>query len=189
MEEGDLAFPNMPLVQLRAPLLQAQVQETPLLAIVNFQTLIATKASRVVRAADGDKVLEFGLRRAQGVDSALSASRAAYIGGVDGASNVLAGKIWGIPVKGTHAHAWVMTFPTEIEAFEAYANTMTINCTFLVDTYDTIQGVKNAIQVGFKLKEKGYQLAGIRLDSGDMTRLSIEARKLLDEAGFWMPKL
>ncbi len=184
MEEGDIAFPNMPLIQLRAPLIQAQILETPLLAIVNFQTLIATKASRVVTAAQGDKVLEFGLRRAQGIDGALSASRAAYIGGVDGTSNVLAGKLWNIPIKGTHAHAWVMAFPNELEAFEAYANTMANNCTFLVDTYDTIQGVKNAIQIGLKLKEKGNQLAGIRLDSGDMTALSIEARKLLDDAGF-----
>ncbi len=184
MEEGDIAFPNMPLVQLRAPLIQAQILETPLLAIVNFQTLIATKASRVVTAANGDKVLEFGLRRAQGVDGALSASRAAYIGGVDGTSNVLAGKLWNIPLKGTHAHAWVMSFPTELEAFDAYANTMANNCTFLVDTYDTTEGVKNAIKIGLKLKEKGHSLAGIRLDSGDMTALSIEARKLLDEAGF-----
>lgn len=184
MEEGDIAFPNMPLLQLRAPLIQAQILETPLLAIINFQTLIATKASRVVTAAQGDKVLEFGLRRAQGVDGALSASRAAYIGGVDGTSNVLAGKLWNIPVRGTHAHAWVMSFPSELEAFDAYANTMANNCTFLVDTYDTIQGVKNAIIIGQKLKEKGFRLAGIRLDSGDMTALSIDARRLLDEAGF-----
>jgi len=184
MEEGDVAFSNIPLIQVRAPLIQAQILETPLLAIVNFQTLIATKASRVVQAAQGDKVLEFGLRRAQGIDGALSASRAAYIGGVEGTSNVLAGKLWNIPVKGTHAHAWVMAFPTELEAFEAYANTMANNCTFLVDTYDTIEGVKNAIRVGQKIKEKGHQLAGIRLDSGDMTALSIEARRLLDEAGF-----
>jgi len=184
IEEGDIAFPNLPLIQLRAPLIQAQILETPLLAIVNFQTLIATKASRVVQAAQGDKVLEFGLRRAQGIDGALSASRAAYIGGVDGTSNVLAGKLWNIPVKGTHAHAWVMVFPSELEAFEAYANTMANNCIFLVDTYDTIQGVKNAIKIGKKLKEKGFNLAGIRLDSGNLTTLSIEARKLLDEAGF-----
>ncbi len=184
VEEGDITFPNMPLIQLRAPLIQAQILETPLLTIVNFQTLIATKASRVVTAAQGDKVLEFGLRRAQGVDGALSASRAAYIGGVDGTSNVLSGKLWNIPVKGTHAHAWVMAFPSELEAFEAYADTMANNCTFLVDTYDTIEGVKNAIHIGLKLKKKGHQLAGIRLDSGDMTALSKEARKLLDDAGF-----
>jgi nicotinate phosphoribosyltransferase len=135
-------------------------------------------------AAKGESVLEFGLRRAQGIDGGLAASRASYIGGCDATSNVLAGKLFGIPVKGTHAHSWVMSFESEIEAFEAYAQVMPNNCVFLVDTYDTIQGVKHAVQVGKKLKEKGYKMAGIRLDSGDLAYLSIEARKILDEAGF-----
>ncbi len=149
-----------------------------------LQTLIATKASRIARMAKGAEVLEFGLRRAQGIDGALAASRAAYLGGCHATSNVLAGKIYGIPVRGTHAHSWVMSFDTELEAFHAYADAMPNNCVFLVDTYDTIEGVKHAIEAGLRLKEKGHRLVGIRLDSGDLAALSIQARKLLDDAGF-----
>lgn len=184
MPEGTLAFPHEPLIRVKGPLYQGQLIETPLLTMVNFQTLIATKAARICRAAQGDTVLEFGLRRAQGVDGGLSASRAAYVGGCHATSNVLAGRLFDIPVKGTHAHAWVMSFDSEPDAFEAYAAAMPNNCVFLVDTYDTIQGVRHAIEAGRRLREKGYEMAGIRLDSGDLAQLSIEARRMLDEAGF-----
>src|SRR5690606_5071352 len=173
-----------PILRVRGPILQAQLVETPLLTLVNYQTLIATKAARVVQAARGAPVLEFGLRRAQGIDGGLSASRAAYIGGCAGTSNVLAGKLLGIPVGGTHAHSWVMFHDSELDAFRAYAEALPGNCTFLVDTYDTLDGVRNAITVGKELRARGHELAGIRLDSGDLAHLSIEARKLLDEAGF-----
>jgi len=184
IEEGRIVFPQEPLVRVTGPLIEAQLVETALLNIINFQTLIATKAARVCDAAQGDPVLEFGLRRAQGVDGALAASRAAYLGGCSATSNVLAGKLYDIPVRGTHAHSWVMTFESEIESFLAYADAMPNNCVFLVDTYDTVQGVKNAITVGKQLREKGHELAGIRLDSGDLAELSIAARQLLDDAGF-----
>lgn len=182
--EGTVVFPHEPLLRIQGNIILCQLLETPLLNILNFQTLIATKSARVCKAAAGESVLEFGLRRAQGKDGALSASRAAFIGGCHATSNVLAGKLYGIPVKGTHAHSWVMSFPDEPAAFSYYASAMPNNCVFLVDTYDTIQGVKYAIEEGKKLKLKGHALAGIRLDSGDLAALSIEARKLLDEAGF-----
>ncbi len=182
--EGTVVFPFEPLVRVTGPLVQAQLLETPLLNLVNFQTLIATKAARVVTAAGGDPVLEFGLRRAQGIDGGLSASRAAYVGGCAGTSNVLAGRLFGIPIKGTHAHSWVMCFDDELESFMAYAEAMPNNCVFLVDTYDTIQGVRNAVEAGRWLRARGHQMVGIRLDSGDLAWLSIEARRVLDEAGF-----
>jgi nicotinate phosphoribosyltransferase len=182
--EGTVAFPHEPLLRVQGPILHCQLLETALLNIVNFDTLIATKAARVCLAARGDPVLEFGLRRAQGRDGALAASRAAYIGGCAATSNVLAGKCFGIPVRGTHAHSWVMSFDTELEAFEAYAEVMPNNCVFLVDTYDTLEGVHHAIKVGRDLRRRGKELAGIRLDSGDLAWLSIKARELLDEAGF-----
>ncbi|WP_432799625.1 nicotinate phosphoribosyltransferase [Poriferisphaera sp. WC338] len=182
--EGSLVFGNEPIIRIRGPILQAQIIETALLNIINFQTLIATKASRICSAAGDDDVLEFGLRRAQGIDGALTASRAAYIGGCDATSNVLAGKLFGIPVRGTHAHSWVMSFDDEYEAFERYAESMPNNCVFLVDTYDTLAGVKNAIEVGKQLRLNGHEMVGIRLDSGDLAYLSIEARRLLDDAGF-----
>lgn len=182
--EGTVVFAHEPLIRIRGPIIQCQLLETILLNIINFQTLIATKASRVVLAARGDRVVEFGLRRAQGIDGGLAASRAAYIGGCSATSNVLAGQLFGIPVVGTHAHSWVMGFDTEEEAFEKYAFAMPNNCTFLVDTYNTIGGVKNAIKQGIELQKKGFKLSGIRLDSGDLAALSIEARALLDEAGF-----
>jgi nicotinate phosphoribosyltransferase len=184
MPEGTLVFPQQPLLRVQGPILQAQLVETLLLNILNFQSLIATKAARVCLAAQGDPVIEFGLRRAQGVDGALTASRAAYLGGCAGTSNVLAGQRFGIPVKGTHAHSWVMAFATEREAFEAYAEAMPNNCVFLVDTYDSLTGVRNAVEVGRRLHAQGHELAGIRLDSGDLAYLSIEARKILDAAGF-----
>ena len=182
--EGTIVFPNEPLIRIKGPLIECQLLETPLLNIINFQTLIATKASRVAMAAKGETVLEFGLRRAQGIDGGIAASRACYIGGCSATSNVLAGKLFGIPVKGTHAHSWIMSFDEELEAFEKYAEAMPNNCVFLVDTYNTIEGVKKAVKVGAKLKEKGYKMAGIRLDSGDLAYLSIEARKILDAHGF-----
>lgn len=182
--EGTVVFPHQPLLRVTGPIVQCQLLETALLNILNFQTLIATKASRVARVAGNDPVLEFGLRRAQGPDGAMSASRAAYVGGCAATSNVLAGKRYGIPVRGTHAHSWVMSFDTELEAFEAYAQAMPNNCVFLVDTYDTLDGVQNAIRVGEQLRQRGYRMVGIRLDSGDLAYLSIEARKLLDAAGF-----
>ena len=182
--EGSVVFPYEPLIRVQGPLVECQLLESPLLNLINFPTLIATKAARICLAAKGDPVLEFGLRRAQGVDGALTASRAAYIGGCDSTSNVLAGKLFGIPVKGTHAHSWVMVFDDELEAFQTYAKFLPNNCVFLVDTYNTIEGVKKAIQVGLWLKSKGKKFLGIRLDSGDLADLSIKSRALLNEAGF-----
>ena len=182
--EGTVVFPNEPLMRVQGPLLQVQLLETALLNLINFQTLIATKAARVCRAAGDDPVLEFGLRRAQGVDGGVAASRAAFIGGCAATSNVLAGQLYGIPVKGTHAHSWVMSHGDELEAFRAYANAMPNNAVFLVDTYNTLQGVQHAITVGRELRERGHDLLGIRLDSGDLAWLSQQAREMLDRAGF-----
>lgn len=184
MPEGTVAFPQQPLLRVQGSILEAQLVETALLNVINFQSLIATKAARVCLAAQGDPIVEFGLRRAQGVNGAISASRAAFIGGCTGTSNVLAGKLFGIPVKGTHAHSWVMSFDSELEAFNSYADAMPNNCIFLVDTYDTLDGVRHAVEVGRRLRQQGHELAGIRLDSGDLAYLSIEARKILDAAGF-----
>jgi len=183
MPEGTLVFGHEPMLRYQGPLLLGQLLETPLLTLINFPTLVATKASRVCQAAQGDSVLEFGLRRAQGVNGGLTASRAAYLGGCTGTSNVLAGQRYGIPVKGTHAHSWVMSYEEELAAFEAYAQAMPNNCIFLVDTYDTLQGVRHAIEVGKQLQAQGHRMVGIRLDSGDLRGLSIEARRLLDQAG------
>ena len=182
--EGTVVFPNEPLVRVRGPLLQAQLVETALLTHIGFPTLVATKAARMCLAADGGEVTEFGLRRAQGPNGGLAASRAAYIGGCSSTSNVLAGQRFGIPVKGTHAHSWVMVFDDELEAFTAYAEAVPNNVVFLVDTYDTIGGVRHAIEAGRRLRARGHRLLGVRLDSGDLAYLSIEARRLLDEAGF-----
>ncbi|MFC3414835.1 nicotinate phosphoribosyltransferase [Algoriphagus hitonicola] len=184
IEEGTVVFPNTPLIRVKGTLIQCQLLETPLLNIINFQTLIATKAARVNLAAKGEPVLEFGLRRAQGIDGALAASRASYIGGCSSTSNVMAGKLFDIPVSGTHAHSWIMSFETELEAFEAYADAFPDQCVFLVDTYDTTNGVRNAIKVGRILREKGKEMLGIRIDSGDLAYFSNKARKMLDEAGF-----
>ena len=183
MREGTTCFAHEPLLRVVGPVIHCQLVETALLNVLNFQTLIATKAARVCIAAQGEEVLEFGARRAQGNDGALSASRAAFIGGCGATSNMLAGKTFGIPVRGTHAHSWVMLFDDEMESFKTYARAMPNNCVFLVDTYDTLEGVRNAAQVGVWLRSLGHKLAGIRLDSGDLAYLSIEARRILDDAG------
>lgn len=182
--EGTVVFASEPLLRIRGSLLECQLLETTLLNALNFQTLVATKAARICEAARRQPVLEFGLRRAQGADGALTASRAAFLGGCSATSNVLAGKRYGIPVRGTHAHSWVMSFDSELEAFRAYADAMPDNCVFLVDTYDTLGGVQNAIAAGEALRARGKRMLGIRLDSGDLAWLSIEARRMLDQAGF-----
>ncbi len=187
--EGTVVFPQEPLLRVQGPILQCQILETLLLNGINFPTLIATRASRVCYAAMDDIVLEFGLRRAQGINGAMTASRAAYIGGCHATSNVLAGKCYDIPVKGTHAHSWVMSFEDERESFEAYASVMPNNCIFLVDTYDTLQGVRNAIEVALQLRKHGHEMIGVRLDSGDMVTLSKQVRAMFDEAGLTDAKI
>ncbi len=185
VREGSFVFPGEPLLRVDAPLAQAQLVETALLNLIGHQTLIATKANRVARAAQGDRVMEFGLRRAQGPDAGVLGSRAAAVGGCTSTSNVLAGRMFGIPVSGTHAHSWVMSFPSELEAFRAYAACFPDSCLLLVDTYDTLtSGLPNAITVFRELREQGHEPLSIRLDSGDLAYLSIKARKMLDEAGF-----
>ncbi len=182
VEEGTVVFPNDPLLRVMGPVLQCQLLETALLNCVNFETLIATKAARVCLSA-GAPVAEFGLRRAQGEDGGLRASRAAVVGGCASTSNVLAGKLFDIPVSGTHAHSWVMSFDSELEAFRAYAKTMPNNCVLLVDTYDITQGIENAITVGLEMKARGEHLAAIRIDSGDLSWRAKQAREMLDVAG------
>lgn len=185
--EGTVMFPREPMMKVIAPIMEAQLIETAILNIVNHQSLIATKAARVCYAAQGDGVMEFGLRRAQGPDAGVYGARAAMIGGCKGTSNVLAGEMFDVPVLGTHAHSWIMSFPDEYTAFKTYAELYPNSCTLLVDTYDTLRsGVPNAIKVFTELREKGIQPKsyGIRMDSGDLAYLSIEARKMLDEAGF-----
>lgn len=185
--EGSLIFPREPLVKVIAPIMEAQLIETAILNIVNHQSLIATKAARVCYAAKGDSVMEFGLRRAQGPDSGVYGARAAVIGGCAGTSNVLAGEMFDIPVLGTHAHSWIMSFPDEYTAFKAYARLYPSSCTLLVDTYDTLKsGIPNAIRVFTEMKQEGIPLTryGIRMDSGDLAYLSKKARYMLDQAGF-----
>ncbi len=185
--EGSVIFPKEPIMKIVAPIMEAQLIETALLNIINHQSLIATKASRVVFAANGDTVLEFGLRRAQGPDAGIYGARAAMIAGCFATSNVLAGQMFDVPVRGTHAHSWVMSFSDELTAFRKYANLYPYACILLVDTYDTLRsGVPNAIKVFNEMKEKGIELKnyGIRLDSGDLAYLSKKARQLLDNAGF-----
>lgn len=185
--EGTVVFPKEPLLKVIAPIMEAQLVETAILNIINHQSLIATKTSRIVFAASGDGIMEFGLRRAQGPDAGLYGARAAMIGGCVGTSNVLAGRMFDVPVMGTHAHSWIMSFPDEYTAFKTYAELYPNNCTLLVDTYDTLKsGVPNAIRVFKEFKESGAPLKkyGIRLDSGDLAYLSKEARKMLDDAGF-----
>lgn len=183
VREGAVVFANEPLVRVSGPILECQLLETALLNCVSFETLIATKAARVCLAARGLPVAEFGLRRAQGEAGGLWASRAAVVGGCASTSNVLAGKKFNLPVSGTHAHSWVMAFENELEAFRAYAEAFPTNCVLLVDTYDVMQGVENAITVGLEMKARGQRLAGIRIDSGDLAWLSKAARARLDEAG------
>ncbi len=185
--EGTVVFPKEPLLKVVAPIMEAQLVETAILNIINHQSLIATKTSRIVFAANGDGIMEFGLRRAQGPDAGLYGARAAMIGGCVGTSNVLAGQMFDVPVMGTHAHSWIMSFLDEYTAFKTYAEMYPDNCTLLVDTYDTLKsGVPNAIRVFQEFKDAGKPLIkyGIRLDSGDLAYLSKEARKMLDEAGF-----
>ncbi len=187
--EGTLVFPNEPLIRICGPIIQCQLLETALLNILNFESLIATKAARVCVAASNDPVIEFGLRRAQGVDGGLTAARAAYIGGCAGTSNLQAGERFGIPVSGTQAHSWIMFFENESEAFHEYANAMPNNCVFLVDTYTSLEGVRRAINVARQLRKEGQEMIGVRLDSGDRVALSIDARRMLDEAGFTNAKI
>ncbi len=185
--EGTVVFPMEPLLRVKAPIFEAQFVETALLNIINHQSLIATKAARVVKAAEGDPVLEFGLRRAQGPDAGIYGARAAIIGGCAGTSNVLTGQMFDVPVSGTHAHSWVMSFDEEIEAFRAYAKLFPEKCILLVDTYDTLEsGVPNAIKVFDEMKKEGLPMTsyGIRLDSGDLAYLSKKARAMLDAAGY-----
>ena len=184
--EGTVVFPMEVLMRVKAPIFEAQFVETALLNMINHQSLIATKAARVVKAAEGDPVLEFGLRRAQGPDAGIYGARAAIIGGCAGTSNVLTGQMFNVPISGTHAHSWVMSFDEEIEAFRAYAKLFPDKCILLVDTYDTLEsGVPNAIKVFDEMKAAGISMAsyGIRLDSGDLAYLSKKARQMLDAAG------
>ena len=185
--EGTVVFPKEPLLKVIAPIMEAQLVETAILNIINHQSLIATKTSRIVFAANGSGIMDFGLRRAQGPDAGLYGARAAMIGGCVGTSNVLAGQLFDVPVMGTHAHSWIMSFEDEYTAFKTYADMYPDNCTLLVDTYDTLKsGVPNAIRVFQECKKEGHVLKkyGIRLDSGDLAYLSKEARKMLDAAGF-----
>jgi nicotinate phosphoribosyltransferase len=184
MPEGTVAFSHEPLVRVTGAILDCQIVESALLHLVGFQSLVATKAARMSLAARGMPILEFGLRRAQGSDGGLAAARAAHIGGCDATSNLLASKLLGIPARGTHAHSWVMLFDRELAAFQAYAEVLPNNSIFLVDTYDTLRGVRHAIEVGRWLRERGHRMVGIRLDSGDLAYLSIAARQMLDDAGF-----
>lgn len=182
--EGTMVFPYEPILTVIAPLFEAQLVETALLTFINHQTLIATTAARLCECTKAS-ISEFGLRRAQGADAGIYGARAAYIGGCRSTSNVLAGQMFGIAVKGTHSHSWVMSFPTEYDAFKAYASVYPDGCLLLVDTYDTLKsGVPNAIRVFRELEAEGHKPLGIRLDSGDLAYLSRKARIMLDEAGF-----
>ena len=185
--EGTVVFPREPLVKVIAPIMEAQLVETAILTIINHQSLIATKTARVVHAAKGDGIMEFGLRRAQGPDAGIYGARAAMIGGCIGTSNVLAGQLFDVPVKGTHAHSWIMSFPDEYTAFKKYSELYPNACILLADTYDTLKsGVPNAIRVFTEMREAGIPLTfyGIRLDSGDLAYMSKKARRMLDEASF-----
>ena len=185
VEEGSIMFPHEPILRVKAPIIEAQLLETAILNLINFPSLIATKASRICSAARGDAVFEFGLRRAQGPDAGIYGARAAIIGGCIGTSNVYAGKKFDVPVIGTHAHSWIQKFKTELDAFRTYAETYPDNALLLVDTYNVLtSGIPNAITVFKELREKGYKPQGIRIDSGDLAYLSKEARKMLDAEGF-----
>lgn len=182
--EGTIVFPNEPILRIQGPLIQCQLLESLLLNLISYQTLIATKAARIVRAAAGDEVWELGLSKAHGPDGSLSASRAAYIGGCNGTSNVLASKKWGIPLKSSLTHSWIMTFENEMEAFIAHAQALPSNCIFLVDANHPKRGIQNAIRVGKLLRDAGFEMDGIHLDSGDLIAASQLARDMLDQAGF-----
>ena len=187
--EGELVFAREPMVRVTGPMLDCQLLETALLNIIGFQTLVATKTARVVQAAQGRPVAEFGLRRAQGPDGGVAVARASYVAGCASTSNVLAGRRYGIPVSGTHAHSWVLSFPTELEAFRAFAKSSPKNCTLLVDTYDVREGVENAITVAREMEASGERLSGIRIDSGDLAKLSAYARRRFDEEGLGYVKI
>ncbi len=190
VREGTFVFPGEPILTIKANVIEAQLVETAILNLINHQTLIATKASKICYAANGDSVMEFGLRRAQGPDAGVYGARASIIGGCSSTSNVLTGKLFGVKLSGTHAHSWVMNFPTELEAFRAYARTYPDSTTLLVDTYNTLEsGVPNAITVFKELRESGHEPVAIRLDSGDLAYLTKEARRMLDEAGFEKVKI
>jgi len=185
-EEGEIVFPYEPILIVKAPLIEAQLIETALLNIISHQTLIATKASKVVQAAKDKSVVEFGLRRAQGPDAAVYGSRAAIIGGCNGTSNVMAGQLFNLDIKGTHSHSWVLSYDTELQAFQNFANSFPNSCLLLIDTYDTLKsGLPNAIKVFKELKQKGHAPIGVRLDSGDLAYLSKKCREALDDAGFF----
>lgn len=189
LPEGELVFSREPMVRVEGPLIDCQLLETALLNTVNFQTLLATKTARVVSAAQGHPIFEFGLRRAQGPDGGLTAARASFVGGAAATSNLLAGKIYDIPVFGTHAHSWVMSFDTQLEAFRAFAHSMPNNCVLLLDTYDVTLGVQDAITVAKEMEARGQHLAGIRLDSGDLAKLSKMVRKAFDDEGLSYVKI
>ncbi|MBO3769017.1 MAG: nicotinate phosphoribosyltransferase [Candidatus Brockarchaeota archaeon] len=188
LPEGELVFQNEPIIRITAPIIEAQIFETFIINTVNFQTLIATKASRVVNSARGRPVIDFGSRRAHGIDAGIKAARASYIGGCIGTSNVLAGKLYGIPIFGTMAHSYIEAFPSEKEAFRAWIKSWGVDTVLLVDTYDTLRGVRNAIEVVEGLTGR-KELKGVRMDSGDMVKLSKEARRILNEAGFVSTKI
>jgi nicotinate phosphoribosyltransferase len=184
VKEGTVVFPNEPLIRIKSRVFEAHLLETALLNFMNYQTLIATKAARIRHVAENDQLMEFGTRRAQEADAAIWGARAAYIAGFDATSNLRAGKLFGIPTKGTHAHAWVQDHDSEEEAFKRFAKALPDQSILLVDTYNTLKsGVPNAVKVGLMMKEEGKSLKGIRLDSGDLAYFSIQARKMLDEAG------
>ncbi len=187
--EGSVAFPNEPLIRVTAPIIEAQLVETFLLNTINLQTMIATKASRVVHASKGKAVIEFGLRREQGIDAGMKVARSSYIAGCQGTSNVLAGQSYGIPVFGTMAHSFVMSYPQEIDAFRAFSKTFPNKSTLLIDTYDVISGAEKAAVVGKELEAKGFKLGGVRLDSGDLAEDSIKVRKILDDQGLTYVKI
>lgn len=187
--EGELVFAREPMVRVTGPALECQLIETALLNTIGFQTLVATKTSRVVQAAKGRPVAEFGLRRAQGPDGGMMVARASYVAGASSTSNVLAGRRYGIPVFGTHAHSWVMSFPSELEAFRAFAQSSPKNCTLLIDTYDVREGIENAIIVAKEMEERGERLSAVRIDSGDLAKLSAYVRRRLDDEGLGYVKI
>ena len=182
--EGTVAFPNETLIRVTAPIIEAQLVETFLLNTINLQTMIATKASRVVHAAQGKSVIEFGLRREPGIDAGMKVARSSYIAGCQGTSNVLAGMVYGIPVFGTMAHSFIMSYPKEIDAFRAFAKTFPDKSTLLIDTYDDMAGAEKAVIVAKELEIKGFRLGGVRLDSGDLAETSKKVRKILDDQEF-----
>ena len=187
--EGTVSFPNEPLIRITAPIIEAQLVETFLLNTINLQTMIATKASRVVHAAKGKSVIEFGLRREHGIDAGMKVARSSYIAGCQGTSNVLAGMAYGIPVFGTMAHSFIMSYPKEIDAFRAFAKTFPSKSTLLIDTYDDIAGAEKAVIVAKELETKGFRLGGVRLDSGDLAKTSKKVRKILDDNGLGYVKI